>query len=479
MKLRYLFTLPLLGAALMGCDKIEYSDAKPITNPELPGISATDFTVTRSAALSNTLNLDALQAEVSDPENYMIELYTINVLTENLPADAVLSGGLELSATPDFAEVFNITDVTVADGTAFAPLSSFIYTRSMMFGKDPRPYTVYYRVPVYVTVDGGQYRIGSKDTYFLDGYSFEEEGVNPGYVVEEAYYLLGPNGMSIADAVEFEHSEYNIYDDAIFTVSTKFAAGNSQWLIVPQSVYQAALNGGNLNTALCYGPATAEAVTGELELGGAAGKITADAKYSFSINLAELTYEYQEIADFEYLYTPGNSNGWSQEDSQALYTSDYEYYHGYAYLNGEFKFCSQLDWDGINYGAGATEGTLSTSGGNLEAEEGLYWAEADIVTLTYSLTPITSISLIGSFNDWGGDVELTPSADYLTWTGTITFAADAEWKFRMNNDWAHNLGGNSFEDLTADGPNLSSTAGTYTITLDLSKLPYSCTVVAQ
>ena len=50
-------------------------------------------------------------------------------------------------------------------------------------------------------------------------------------------------------------------------------------------------------------------------------------------------------------------------------------YAGYAYLNGEYKCTSQQNWSGPNYGAGSTEGTLSTAedAGNLTAEEGYYY----------------------------------------------------------------------------------------------------------
>lgn len=185
---------------------------------------------------------------------------------------------------------------------------------------------------------------------------------------------------------------------------------------------------------------------------------------------------------FYYLYTPGAANDWTQGESQQLSTNDFVNYSGFAYLSSDgFKFTSADNWDGINYGAGAEEGTLDTDpeAGNLTVDEtGLYWCDVNIEELTYSATLINSVSLIGGFNDWGGDVELTPSDDFLVWTGTLVLESDSEWKFRMNNDWTINLGGTD-NNLTNGGDNLSNEAGTYTVTLDLSKLPYSCTVVAE
>ena len=479
MKLKYLFALPILATALTGCDDIEMSDAKPVENPQLPGITVEDFRVTPGAALSGTMDLDALSASTTDPDNYMLDLYTIEVLTEDLPESAVLSGGLQLADNAGFDNPFNVDNITVSDGVASVPLSSLLYIRSQMFGKDPRPYTVYYRIPVYVTVNGGQYKIGTRDSYFCNGNSFTQEGVNPGYTVEEAYYLVGAEGNTCATAVKFNHSEYNIYDDAVFTVTVKFGAGNTSWQVVPESVYKAS-NGGVPDAAKCYGPADAAALSGTLNLGGK-GTLNADARYDFSINLSTLEYTVKEVADFDYLYTPGGSNGWNQEQSQMLSTTDHENYSGYVYLNGDFKFTSAPNWDGINYGLGNKEGTLSTAGDNIPSPNaGLYWVEVNINALTYTLTPIETVSMVGGFNGWNEKegVQLTPSEDFLTWTGTLTLTESNEWKFCMNNSWNPNLGG-TLDNLVPNGDNISTEAGTYTVTLDLHKLPYSCKVVAN
>lgn len=193
---------------------------------------------------------------------------------------------------------------------------------------------------------------------------------------------------------------------------------------------------------------------------------------------------------FEYLYTPGNSNGWSHSASQLLQTDNYTTYYGYAYLDGGFKFTSADNWDGFNFGAGDEEGTLSVDPGakDLEAEAGLYWCDVNVDNLTYSLTEVTTYGLIGdaTAGGWDASTAMEPSEDMLTWTVTTTLT-EGTFKFRANDAWDLNLGGagdddpsENYGDLVQNGKNLASPgAGTYTITLDLSKLPYSCTVVAQ
>ena len=183
------------------------------------------------------------------------------------------------------------------------------------------------------------------------------------------------------------------------------------------------------------------------------------------------------------LYTPGDSNGWSQTASMILGSEDGVEYTGLIYVDGEFKFCSQPDWNGINYGArkddngDVVEGKLDTDGGagNLSAAAGLYWASVNTSKLTYSLEPISTLSVIGSFNDWGGDVELTPDQSHKVYTGEVNFPGDGEWKIRANNDWAISFG-NSMEDMTYNGGNLKDPgAGTYTVTFDLTTIPYTAT----
>lgn len=81
MKLKYLYLLPIFATALIGCDEIEMSDAKPVENPQLPAITQSDFSVTPSAALQNGINLDELASQTESPETYIWCNYTPSMLT--------------------------------------------------------------------------------------------------------------------------------------------------------------------------------------------------------------------------------------------------------------------------------------------------------------------------------------------------------------------------------------------------------------
>lgn len=192
-----------------------------------------------------------------------------------------------------------------------------------------------------------------------------------------------------------------------------------------------------------------------------------------------LTYYQKEAVGMDVLYTPGNSNGWNQGNSQQLLAYEEGKYRGFVYLNGEFKFTDQPNWDGTNYGS-AGEGSLSTDGGagNLglpEEGEGLYYADVNITALTYTLTYISSVGTVGEFNSWNqadAATHMTHSSDYLKWTyeGSVS----GEFKFVFNDNWSINLGG-APDDLTFSGANIPSD-GVSTIILDLSTLPYTVTM---
>ena len=113
------------------------------------------------------------------------------------------------------------------------------------------------------------------------------------------------------------------------------------------------------------------------------------------------------------------------------------------------------------------------------AQDGLYYCIVDVNNLTYSATLITSYGAIGGFNNWGAQTVMTPSSDFLTWTGEVTFSEGDEWKFRGNDNWDINLGGEA-TNLVWNGANLMAPgAGTYELTLSFASLPYPCTWVKK
>ena len=170
------------------------------------------------------------------------------------------------------------------------------------------------------------------------------------------------------------------------------------------------------------------------------------------------------------LYMAGDANGWNQID--VLNGDDGVHFTGYMYLNQNgFKFCTQPNWDGTNYGA-----DFNTAGdaANITMTEpaGYYKVDVDLSAKTYTLIPITTIGIIGSAspNGWDSDVDMTyvpynaETKELGYWEAKDITLASGEIKFRANDDWAINWGGD-VNALTQGGGNISVDAGTYDIKL--------------
>ena len=165
------------------------------------------------------------------------------------------------------------------------------------------------------------------------------------------------------------------------------------------------------------------------------------------------------------LYMAGDANGWAQID--VLNSEDGVNFKGYMYLNQKgFKFCSQPNWDGTNYGGaffGESEDNIM-----MTQEAGFYQVDVDLSAKTYTLTPFT-IGIIGSATPkgWDGDTEMTYNPEERCWELKNVKLTDGEMKFRHTNDCNLNWGG-PLDALVHDGDNIAVAAGTYDIKLEVN-----------
>lgn len=166
------------------------------------------------------------------------------------------------------------------------------------------------------------------------------------------------------------------------------------------------------------------------------------------------------------LYMAGDANGWKQID--VLNSDDGAHFTGYMYLNQNgFKFSTQPNWDGTNYGA---DFDTAPDAGNIviTEEAGFYQVDVDLSAKTYTLTPFT-IGIIGSATPtgWAGDTEMTYNPEERCWELKDVTLIDGEMKFRHTNDWNLNWGG-PLDALVHDGDNIAVAAGTYDIKLEVN-----------
>ena len=159
---------------------------------------------------------------------------------------------------------------------------------------------------------------------------------------------------------------------------------------------------------------------------------------------------------------------------------------------GGFKMRKNHGWD-VSYG-----GTFLNFGEAFEAElnggtkivigeSGQTYTVVVTLDLTNSDAPLITVnnvsvwSVIGSFSNWGTDVDLV-EVESGVWQGVLSdIPANTEFKFRKNHDWSENLGYTESETFTitpgetfglaGSGGNLKlADAGSYVVRLDLNTM---------
>jgi hypothetical protein len=137
------------------------------------------------------------------------------------------------------------------------------------------------------------------------------------------------------------------------------------------------------------------------------------------------------------LWVAGDFQGWNPgaATDSLMNTSDNQLVRGYVYLpntNG-FKFVSQKNWDGPNYGAAIRPKIRPMRGRNLRVSSpGYYYLTLDLANLTYTATKITWGGLVGNAGGWDADRQwFTARSSTKGWPH---FVNCAEYKFRATVD---------------------------------------------
>lgn len=152
-------------------------------------------------------------------------------------------------------------------------------------------------------------------------------------------------------------------------------------------------------------------------------------------------------------------------------TTVYRWYGVIRISAGTFKISDGTNWVGFS---GITDNsgllTEASSDNNIEvsaANEGFYYISVttdDEGATAYDITiDKASFGIIGSATPGGWDASTAMTESGSSWTIT-TDLVDGEWKFRANDAWEYNLGGD-LTGLSHNGDNIAATAGNYTITL--------------
>lgn len=492
----YIYGLTVLALGFAACDDIEEGTGLPQTNPQLPTVTSTSVTAQAGPSASSLINLDAL-----NNEGKSVEIARVAAGEDWPEGFTALVPTIQISKTDDFAEYQTIEAATDETGLVTVSPDAWEAAYRELFGKSPVTTESYVRFPIWAVKGLQKVRLGSVDTYYGNfGVEVKPFDLYNGRIVEEEYYLLTSDmNWDLDKAIPLHRvgSNPDVYADGRFASPAVIVNGAGfQWMIIPESAKasgnitgefasfgKAEANNKDKEGALVANVDGSEATPGLIDVAG---------PYIFNVDMELLSYQIQLA--YENLYTPGDSNGWGfGSGCQKLSTNNYSDYFGFAHLTGGFKFTTDAGWGGINFGmasAPITEegkeepGTLSTAGdaGNITVPaDGLYWCTANIDALTYNITEITALGIIGDATPGGWDAQtnMSHSADFLTWNITVDLT-EGSFKFRGNDNWDINLGGDSIDELKLDGANLQvAEAGKYLIVLDLSALPYKATLTKQ
>lgn len=393
-----------------------------------------------------------------------------DVTTEKIKvASIVAPTSSDAAYTPNYKINFDgqSFDIDAEGNMAKADLVNYITNK---YGKRPK------ERDIDATLDAWQSN-GSTAVKMVTSETFQVKAIPEAPFIDNGYYLVGDmfttddvNGWTKGVAKAFNHSEKDVYDDPVFTVSFETTKADQYWKIIPKKNIDA----DDLWAPGVVGPKVDgdDSMTGALTNGEAkAGKIAKAGKYKLTINMMDYSYTIEEVNYDPFIYFIGSTDGWKSNDQKLALVDDAKgVYTGYVYLadpNGagfEFKFQRAKDnWEtaiGASTFVTFKESAIGVANGNLGVKdgEGVYYMDVNLSEGTITATKVETMGIMGGFNNWAGDAPMTWNAEEYCFEATfeapnVGVTADG-WKFRVNGEWAINLGG-SINNLTAGGDNIT------------------------
>ena len=402
-----------------------------------------------------------------------------DVKTEKVKVASIVAPTSSNAAyTPNYKINFDGQSFDIdADGNmATAELTSYIVDK---WGKRPTERDIDATLDAWVSN-------GSTAVKMTTSATFQVKAIPEAPVIEDGYYLVGDmfnveavgdapavdGWNTISDKQKFKHSDKDVYEDPIFTITFETTKADQYWKIIPK----ANVDAGNTDASAAgvVGPKVdgEDSMTGLLTNGDAkVGKIAKAGKYKLTINMMDYSYTIEEVNYDPFIYFIGSTDGWKSSDQKlALVDEAKGVYTGYVYVadpNGaglQFKFQRVAgSWDNeINAGTFNTFSDAATNeNGNIgvNAGEGVYYFDVNLGEGTIKATKVETMGIIGQFNGWSSDAVMTWNADEYCFEATKVGVTADGWKFRVNGGWDINLGG-SLNNLTAGGDNITVAGNT-------------------
>ncbi len=291
--------------------------------------------------------------------------------------------------------------------------------------------------------------------------------------------------------------------------SLYFKMGDKNAFVGTSSTTSYSISKGDLNGVAINGLGITANTTGTLSAYVTA-KIAGTDSYdpissNFTSDFTVTTY----AAPLTWLYLCGEFNNWTIGKAPIFYetsggTKVYQCMVDFTTTNDTptdvnrsyFKVTKEQNWAGANWGYNALTPSWSCPEQG-DSNLSLAVAEGVIQQVTVNTTVMTidkkaignKLGLMGSFNDWAGDVAFKYNPEESAWlTEPITIKDNGELKVRVDGSWSINWGTagtmstaiSGGYELKAGADNIKvAKGGTYIVKLHANRTPYVLELIAQ
>ena len=352
MRKSFIYGIVLTTAFLSGC-KGDYDDWAAPQGFDAEEAKNISVNITPAAAIEmenvTTETIQLFTASIDAPEG--MEVTTYEAVLSKIDENGVAQG----------------KTVLAADASGNVSTKEVVSAVESYYGKNPIARKLAITVMAYIKQAEQAFCVSSNQA------EIQVTLIKPD--ISESYYLVGDMaGWDEASMIKFTHSDVNVYDDPVFTISITTTVDDQYWKIIPQKNIDAGDFWANPGVV---GPKVDgdDAMSGQLVNEGAgAGKIAKAGKYNMTINMMDYTYEITE-APTE-LYMTGSEYSWGGVWKQLTPVNgtgtDY-WTIVYLSVGEKIKFAPQADW-GNDFGGQATvndeagAGLVADTDNNLEAK---------------------------------------------------------------------------------------------------------------
>ena len=519
MKKLNIFMSALLGIAFTACTENYDPEVGPQTYIQESPLAASDVTMSSAAS--------AINIEKLIESGEAITIGTVSVREEAMPANTVIKAKVDFSKDNDFS-TFITLDGSVDEGNVVTVSPSDLqdsYFNNIT--RNPKTVDLYMRTTIMTVTNGADEAIVGKpgENY----YAVQTVPFTPLFKVQisPAYYVIGAAGGWSPDGArtqKFEHSDADVYDDPIFTITID-SGGDDCWFAIGDDAALSAIDAGDW-TQLFGTKGESEDLTGNMDfrynLGGDHSFHVQNAKkIRITLDMMEYSYTIEPVNIAENYYLIGGPGDWSADAAMTMPFShsnkdvfeDPVFTYTFAGNGGEmwFAFGDKEAIDAVAEGTWnklfGTKGESQDLSGSFDRRYNLdgdhsfcvdgkakyYRVTINMAEMTYDITALSFdpyVYFIGATDGWtNAEQKLALTSEEGIYTGYI-YCADPngwgnEFKFqKVPGDWGTEINtGHMTGGITGDagdgGGNFKVTAdeGVYYFTLDLANNTFNAVKV--